>query len=197
MSWSGTVRLIAALLLAAAVGCGGKREPQPMVADAALAADAPEPPDVVEEDAPVAVDVRVDGRSIITTVDSAKDVRGDGVGDTAPPRDAQSDLAPDGAPVKPGDCFAGNKCSGETACQRACFDNRVNTCKCTDGRFFCTGCLVVDAGTDARDFPNCGANAAGKRCDKPGDVCDYRADGGAQLLCVCGTIGADHAWICQ
>jgi hypothetical protein len=196
MSFAGTARLVvaAALLMMAGPGCGSDPRPQPMFSDAAPA-DAPREPDAEADRA--SVDAPADIVTPAPDVVSRETRPVEPPRDTAPPRDAESDLKPDVVTVKPNECFAGNKCSVGATCQYACFDRRVNTCSCADGHFFCTGCLTVDAGTDARDFPDCGANAQGKRCNKAGDVCDYRSDGGGQLLCVCGTVGTDHAWICQ
>jgi hypothetical protein len=198
MSLPGTARLIAsvALLMTAGAACGNNPRPQPTVADAA--ADGLVETDASEEDRPSVADARADANPMTTPDVDARDTRAlDMSRDTEPAADVANDAKADAVQVKPNECFAGNKCSGGATCQYACFMGRVNTCSCADGHFFCTGCLTVDAGADARDFPDCGANAQGKRCNRAGDVCDYRADGGAQLLCVCGTIGTDHAWICQ
>lgn len=120
------------------------------------------------------------------------------------PRDAPRDMAsprdsrPDG--MDPGHCSPGNSCTRGSMCQRSCLGGRLDTCRCSDGRYYCTGCVSVDGGGgDARDFPNCSGNMSvdGRRCDSAGAICDYPGADGMKRLCVCGSAGGEMNWVCQ
>lgn len=101
-------------------------------------------------------------------------------------------------------CAPGAMCSVAGAqCERSCGGGRVQRCVCMDGQLFCASCMFPDGGTttapDARDYPNCpgNRNVQGQRCDRPGSVCDYPADGGQQGLCICADLGRDEVWVCR
>jgi hypothetical protein len=95
-------------------------------------------------------------------------------------------------------CLPGALCSAGAVCSRACTPGRAVRCQCIADRFFCTGCDLVDAGGDTRDYPSCPRNmsVAGRSCDDRGAVCDYATEAGVRL-CVCADLGHDRQWVCQ
>lgn len=145
-----------------------------------------------------------DGRAPDAAADRA--ARHD-AGDDCPvaPRDGPRDMAPfrdarAGDAMDPAACAPGASCPRGSMCQRGCLGGRIDTCRCSDGRYYCTGCVSVDGGgADARDFPNCSGNvsADGRRCDSPGSICDYPGPDGMKRLCVCGSAGSETVWVCQ
>jgi hypothetical protein len=120
--------------------------------------------------------------------------------DMIPPPPPPPDARPTTDQADPTTCSPGSACLRGESCQRACLGGRVDNCRCSDGRFYCTGCMAVDGGgSDARDFPNCTGNVSvdGKRCEAAGNVCDYPGPDGSKRLCVCGSAAPDLIWICQ
>jgi hypothetical protein len=197
MSWSRCLLLLAfGAIAAVASACsrGGELDP-PREEDAAASRGLGRLADAARGDSSV-TPVRSDAR-----IDDPADAAGpgglDARGGDRGGRDAADASVADAAGM-PRMCMAGHTCDGNARCQRSCFGGLVYRCSCAEGRFICTGCISVDAGTpDARMLASCGASSVqGRRCDRSGAVCQYRSDGG-ERLCVCGDVGQDRFWVCQ